>query len=260
VSSSRVESSTAIEGRPAQKTQGRSPWSGAPSRSRRRLGPARRLAHSIAVPLSLFLAKVLWNWCRSVRVEIDPDAKRLFEGPDPVIPCFWHHQTVFCLWYLLDRNPGDHRWAALVSPSVDGDLVKRVIEHWNVRVTRGSATRTGSQAIRRLYRMIREERLSLFVLPDGPQGPARQAKPGAVVLGQLSEAPVLPMGYAVSRRWRATSWDRMWIPKPLSRVAVVLGPPIRVPRNLHPREIETYRLRLEQSLEAQTRRAEALVG
>jgi lysophospholipid acyltransferase (LPLAT)-like uncharacterized protein len=66
--------------------------------------------------------------------------------------------------------------------------------------------------------------------PAGPRGPRRVAAPGVAQVAALSGAPVLPCAAQVSRRRVLRSWDRMVIPRPFGRGAVVVGRAIQVPR------------------------------
>jgi hypothetical protein len=64
--------------------------------------------------------------------------------------------------------------------------------------------------------------------PDGPRGPRRVFKPGALVAAQKARAQVVPIHAGASRRWRLRSWDRMLVPKPFARVRIVFGVPFEV--------------------------------
>jgi lysophospholipid acyltransferase (LPLAT)-like uncharacterized protein len=68
--------------------------------------------------------------------------------------------------------------------------------------------------------------------PDGPRGPARVAKPGAVAAAQRSGAAIMPVGIGASPAWRAPSWDRFLVPSPFAKVRMVYGEPFGVPANL----------------------------
>jgi lysophospholipid acyltransferase (LPLAT)-like uncharacterized protein len=46
----------------------------------------------------------------------------------------------------------------------------------------------------------------------------------------MARIPILPIGFAAERYWTLGSWDRMIIPKPFTRIAVVVGEPMEVPR------------------------------
>lgn len=72
--------------------------------------------------------------------------------------------------------------------------------------------------------------VSPIIHPDGPQGPAFQAKPGTLMLAQMTRAPLLPMAFTADRYWQINSWNRLMIPKPFARVVVTIGEPFRVAR------------------------------
>lgn len=227
-------------------------WAGLPPRSSRRLTKGRLWTYKIlAVPLN-WLVHALWASDRVASVTMTPAARELLERSEPIIPCFWHDRLAWGLRFLFRHTPGQHRWCLLVSPSVDGELVAQVMRSWNVRIVRGSATRTGGKAIRDLYRVGKREGLSLVILPDGPHGPARQAKPGAVMLSQLSGAPILPISYSASPCLRLKSWDRLMIPLPFARITIAVGDPLTVPRDLASADIEPMTKKLEAALDEVT--------
>ena len=110
---------------------------------------------------------------------------------------------------------------------------------------RGSATRSGVKVLRVLYRAMVKSGASLLILPDGPQGPPQVMKEGALLLSNLANAPILCVAAAAHSPWRLSTWDRMWIPKPFSRVAFAVGE-LRPPA-LHgtAEELEALRVRLQ---------------
>ena len=100
---------------------------------------------------------------------------------------------------------------------------------------------------------------SMINIPDGPQGPPRQCKPGVIVLAQMSRAPILPLSFAVDRPWKLRSWDRLKVPRPFSRIAVAIGEPLPVPRSLFEEELEHQRMEVEKELNGLGEGAEALL-
>ena len=60
------------------------------------------------------------------------------------------------------------------------------------------------------------------VTPDGPKGPRREAKPGALALARVTRARILILGIRYHRCWRLRSWDRFAMPVPFSRVDLAL--------------------------------------
>ena len=69
--------------------------------------------------------------------------------------------------------------------------------------------------------------------PDGPKGPRFVFKPGAILLSQMSQRPILPMAYAASRA-TLFHWDKFVLPWPFSRIVIAIGAPRQVPRTLQP--------------------------
>jgi lysophospholipid acyltransferase (LPLAT)-like uncharacterized protein len=73
------------------------------------------------------------------------------------------------------------------------------------------------------------EGASPVVSPDGPFGPYRRAKPGALIAARESGLPVQPWAIAVRPSVRLRGrWDRHVVPLPFSRLRVFEGQPISV--------------------------------
>lgn len=65
---------------------------------------------------------------------------------------------------------------------------------------------------------------------DGPHGPARTLRPGALWLARLTGCPLVAVAAAARPAVRALWWDRQLIPLPHSRLALVYGDPITIER------------------------------
>lgn len=178
----------------------------------------------------------------------------------PVILCFWHERAILGA-YFFRRHLVRHGLDAtvLISQSRDGELVSHLARQWGFAHVRGSASRGGSAALRAVYRAIRRGS-SPVMIPDGPRGPAHDFKVGVAILSQMAERPILPIAFAASRAWRLGSWDRLLIPKPFSRIAVAVGEPQRVPRDLDADGLEAERRRLELLLDETTAAADRAAG
>lgn len=120
----------------------------------------------------------------------------------------------------------------LISPSADGDIATSMFKNQGVHIIRGSATRGGAQALREIYTVIRQQKISPIVTPDGPTGPIFQCKPGVAMLSQLSRAPLLPLAFAGSRVWRLRSWDQFMLPLPFSTIVIGIGQPLSITKDL----------------------------
>ena len=214
-------------------------------------------------PAALLLRALFATLGRSWRFEIDH--REALEGltadPRPIIISFWHHQLFPGAYFLIrELHRKGIKLTLLASHSRDGELVVRFARHLEVHTVRGSASKGGQAAIRALHRSIVKERSSPLVVPDGPRGPQFECKLGAVLLAQFAQVPILPLGLAAERQWQLGSWDRMFVPKWRSRVAVSIGELQTVPRQLTDEEREGARAELEGTLNRLRREAEEAVG
>jgi lysophospholipid acyltransferase (LPLAT)-like uncharacterized protein len=188
----------------------------------------RPLAENLKIELAARLgAATLWlsNLVCRRRVLTPVYAERRRAGQDVrCVYAVWHGN----LWHMayVLRHQGVH---ALVSSHRDGEIIARILRRLGFELVRGSSTRGGARALRDMARVARDGQGDLVVTIDGPKGPARQVKDGILFAASRSGLPIVPVGMWVARGWRAASWDRMVIGKPLSRVAVALGDEIRIP-------------------------------
>jgi lysophospholipid acyltransferase (LPLAT)-like uncharacterized protein len=143
---------------------------------------------------------------------------------------------------------------------MDGELAAMIVRPWGIGVIRGSGTRTGVRAMRDLYRAIVRDQVSPVTVPDGPSGPGGHFKAGAVMLASLSGAPLFPMAYRAAHGWRLPTWDGMVIPRPFTRIALALGEPQRIPRDLPAEGLEVQRRRMQETLDGLERTAGAALG
>lgn len=211
--------------------------------------------------MGVALLRLWWGSCRIVRVEGAGHLEAALASAPSLLPCYWHQHELFCgRWLLLQRERG-LKMGVLVSPSVDGEIAAMIARRLGIQVIRGSSTRTGARALRDYYTLLVKEGVSPVITPDGPTGPRFRFKPGALLLAQLSGRPLLPMAYAASRAW-FVGWDRFVIPWPCSRIAVCVGEPVHVGRELPLGDaavMEDLQRRMEQLLHQQFRRAQALL-
>lgn len=193
------------------------------------------------------LLSALFATCR-VRSEGEEHFRRFWERGEPVVFVLWHGRLLAGAY--AQRGNG---LVALISQHRDGEYIARVVEGWGYGTVRGSSTRGGTGALRGLVRHVRGGR-SVVLTPDGPQGPRERMKPGALLVAQLGGAPVIPVATGASRAWWVENWDRFQIPKPFSRVRILYGEPIRIPRELPEEELQGYAERVERALGELTRR------
>ena len=69
-----------------------------------------------------------------------------------------------------------------------------------------------------------------YVTPDGPEGPAFEAKLGLVFMAQKTGAPIVPLGAFTRYGVRLSRWDQYLLPYPRSPIQLVIGRPFSVGR------------------------------
>jgi lysophospholipid acyltransferase (LPLAT)-like uncharacterized protein len=219
------------------------------TRSGRRLTASRLLLYRALVPVALGLLRLVWGWSRVVSIVGTEHITASLARAPSFIPVYWHQHQVFCVKHLLDLRTQGVKLGFLISPSVDGELGAMIVRSVGAEVIRGSSSHTGARALRDYYQALSREGVSPAITPDGPRGPPWKVKPGAVLLGQLSQRPVIPMAYAASRVWKI-KWDKFVIPKPWARVAIVVGEPVYIPKGLDAAGLEQHQIDLERRLHA----------
>ena len=201
---------------------------------------------------------------RTYRVEVEAGAERfeqLRQGSTPVVIAGWHEGLLASGTFLLDGLVSrGFPLALLVSLSRDGEILARLARKLGMEVVRGSTSRGGLGGLRRLYRKLSRGGFSVGIAPDGPRGPAHECKPGVLLLAQIAGVPVLPIASAASSAWRLGSWDRMIVPHPFARVAIVLGQPIGVPASLSSEELASASQELAETLNDLSERARLAVN
>jgi len=183
----------------------------------------------------------------SWRVRFEGDNPLDAPGGPPVVGALWHRNLF--LASVLFRGSGT---AVPVSRSQDGELVAGVL--WQLgfaRPLRGSSSRGGAAVLRQAVLEIRAG-VSVAILTDGPKGPARRSKLGAVALARLTGAPIAPASFSASPCVRIRSWDGTLVPLPFARVVCRIGDLIEVSKDTPIEDEEALCAHLDQTLNRDT--------
>lgn len=166
---------------------------------------------------------------------------------DPARPEYNQH-VIFSFWHeyisvILPRW-GHTPLTILCSQHRDGEWVNQTALALGLRIVRGSTSRGGSSAIRQLKRNSKTS--SLTLTPDGPRGPRRQMAVGPIYLASLLGMPIVPLGISISNAYRLNTWDRFAVPRLTSRVRIIFGPKIHIPRKASRQQLESARSGVQQ--------------
>ncbi len=127
------------------------------------------------------------------------------------------------------------RFSPLVSRSKDGQIVAFACARMGLRPVRGSTSRGGKEARDELMAAIADG-YSPAITVDGPKGPPHRTKPGIVDIARRGRLAIVPLCAMPEASWQLSSWDRLRIPKPFTKVHVLYGEPIVIPKDLNPAE------------------------
>lgn len=197
-------------------------------------------------------ATILRAWGRTWRIdwEVPSTVRELERTGEHVIYAFWHAH-ILALSYAYRRRGV----VVLVSRHGDGEYITQVIHRLGYGTVRGSSSRGGLRALLEMARLGREG-YPLAVTPDGPRGPRHRLQPGILLIAQRSGLPIVPLAMAMRRGERLRSWDRFELPAPGTRLRIVVGEPIHVPREIDPSALEVeWTLPVQQAIDAVEARA-----
>ena len=160
---------------------------------------------------------VFLGWTTRVYWFKTDEAKRLEESGAGIIYAAWHNQQLFLLYPYKGQ-----KIAALISQSSDGEYIARVLPHFGMIAVRGSTTRGGARALIKLMQAARKGYRPMLT-PDGPRGPIYTVQPGILFLAKKLGWPIIPVGTALSHKFKAGSWDKMRVPLPFGKTALTYG-------------------------------------
>jgi lysophospholipid acyltransferase (LPLAT)-like uncharacterized protein len=199
-----------------------------------------------------FLTLMGWTW--RVSFIFEEGAIQSLDEIHPGIFPFWHRCVLPATWLFRNR-----KLAVMTSQSLDGEFIARVIHRFGFVPVRGSSTRGGQRALLEMNKIVDEGDGVAFTI-DGPRGPRYVAKKGPVLLARMSGAPITPFYVAAEKAWVLNTWDKMFIPKPFTRLHVQAAPKIFVPPNADDAAMERYHAEMQAALERVMHNAETRFG
>jgi len=176
----------------------------------------------------MFLTNIITALCKSLKIiKINDEAiKKLDNENKNYILAFWHG-TMLLPWYLH----GKPNCAALISKSKDGDLLAKILKHWNYNVVRGSSSTGGDIALAIMIDFAKND-YSVTITPDGPRGPAHKFKAGAVITAKKSKVPLILSGVGYQKKKALSNWDKFEVPHFFSKAKIIYSEPIFIEANL----------------------------
>ncbi len=239
-------------------------------RPERRRSPLGRAWRRIRKPLAdsrivkNLLASLLANGLRFVKA-----TNSIAPGSDPFetfldvrpssIYVLWHGQHLLAPAFV----PKGQRLPTMFSRSADAELNALAASRLGLEPIRGSGGREGEHSLEKggaraliALKKALDQGKSVCMIADIPHGTPREAGLGIITLSRISGRPIVGVAFATSRRKvLEKSWDKTTINLPFGRCGVAATEPIQVPRNASESELEDYRKRVTDALNAATDRA-----
>jgi len=127
--------------------------------------------------------------------------------------------------------------------------------HLGYHVLDAAAFPSESRGVIRFLQFLERGRGGL-IAADGPGGPMFHAKPGATYMAKKTGVALLPVAAAIRDAIALDSWDRIEIPRPFTKAALGIGPPIDVPDDIDDAHLDALSRDLEARLNDLTSAAE----
>jgi lysophospholipid acyltransferase (LPLAT)-like uncharacterized protein len=199
----------------------------------------RKIRHSLT---GIIGKLILWMWAKSARTVVlgEKPYKELKSEKKPVIILIWHGRIFFAPYFFRHRGI-----MPLVSPSEDGEIIAQIVARWGFKTLRGSSSHNIIKAWNEMKREL-EKGGELIIVPDGPRGPGREMKLGAVKLAKETGAFLVPFTFSSSKRKAMKSWDSFLIPKPFSKFVAIYGKPLSVEPDLNNEDLENKRKEVQE--------------
>lgn len=229
----------------------------APDPEREEVGWRKKLGFILGSRLMRRYIEFAYFTSKMLAFEVHPKTEALLADPQgQFIIAIWHNRLMYAICSLPDHVAGrGHDILAIISQSSDGELIARVTRLWGAYTARGSSSRGGTAALKKILKYTKLH-FHPLITPDGPRGPVYVVKEGLPAMARLTNLPIVPMCYDVEKKWVARSWDRFIIPKPFSRAVLCYGEPIYLDKNM---PIDAACQHLQQIMMSQVESTEALL-
>tara|TARA_B100001741_G_C16332247_1_gene495546 strand:- start:69 stop:698 length:630 start_codon:yes stop_codon:yes gene_type:complete len=146
--------------------------------------------------------------------------KRLIGSNQPVLICVWHGFFIFPMNFLKNY----YKETKIVSSThPDSMVLAKVLNDYGFSLIKGSSTRGSKNVIKEMMRDLKDSNSIIAITNDGPKGPARVAKGGAISLAKKFNAKLVFISGRSSNYIKLKTWDSFIMPKPFSKNEVYIN-------------------------------------
>jgi lysophospholipid acyltransferase (LPLAT)-like uncharacterized protein len=141
----------------------------------------------------------------------------------PTVWIGWHESNLLTL--ALHGRIANRAAMAFVPPGLNGAAMRGWLEGLDVIPVPLAADARRGLGLRPMESALAAGK-DVLIAVDGPNGPRHRIAPGAIWLARAMQVEVRPVGSAAWPALRLPRWDRLIVPLPVSRVSLVIGPPL----------------------------------
>lgn len=161
----------------------------------------------------------------------DPESNR-----GPSLLTLWH-DSIFVMPYVKLKCFNHRKLVVLTSASKDGAVLENAMSVFGIGAVRGSSSRRAVAALVALRKALKSG-FDVGITPDGPRGPRHKLQPGVVKMAETANASIVIVRVKYHNCWRLKTWDKFGIPKPFSKVEIILEEGFKVPKGLSDKEFQ----------------------
>ena len=168
---------------------------------------------------------VLLNFIFRSLIRIEYIGSEHVDNAPNFIFALWHENVpVYFIAHPTFKRP--HCWLTFpywyMKPT---HILKKII---GIReVAYGASGIDGKKALKQVITRL-QEGYSTFINPDGPKGPSKVMKDGALIMSLKTGTPIIPISFQVVGNWRLPSWDRKRYPPFFTTLKIIYGEPVLV--------------------------------
>lgn len=191
-----------------------------------------------------FLYRFIRLYSSTFRMKVENEGEWMdyHQGGGRVVLCTWHQHFFSAIRHF--QNYRGLKPSLMISQSADGEIIAGVAEKSGWHTVRGSSSRGGKEALRKMIDCLSRSGLAAHIV-DGPKGPAGNVKAGVIQLAHAADAAIIPFYTSADRAWYFKSWDSFFLPKPFAKVVISFGRIIKFTPAETPASFESQRLYLE---------------
>ena len=162
--------------------------------------------------------------------------KKLSQSERPILICVWHGFFIFPLNFLKNNYI---ETKIISSTHPDSMILAKVLNDYGFSLIKGSSTRGSKNVIKEMMGALKKSNSILAITNDGPKGPPRIAKGGAIALAQKFNARIVFITGKSNNYIKLKTWDSFIIPKLFSKNDIYINE-IICPSNKPSEELGVY--------------------